>query len=270
MQMSGEQTIAAPRARVWEALNDPDILRQCIPGCQSLERESAERMKAIVAIKLGPIGARFAGAVTLSDIDPPNGYTLTGEGQGGAAGFAKGSAHVSLAGADGSTATILRYTVDVQVGGRMAQLGGAIIDHTAKQLSGTFFKRFGEIVGAPAAAPAPVETIPAAALAAAPELAAGAISAAAPAPAATYAPSTPAPSFPMAWVLAMVVAALVGFLVGSGGQGGAVNWQGLAIGLLVALAGAAGFTAGRRAATPMLIADPAMFARAFGAAERRP
>ena len=97
MKMNGEQLIAAPRARVWDALNDPEVLKQCIPGCQSLEKEADDRLKAVVAIKIGPIGAKFAGAVTLSELDPPNSYVISGEGQGGTAGFARGSAKVSLA-----------------------------------------------------------------------------------------------------------------------------------------------------------------------------
>jgi carbon monoxide dehydrogenase subunit G len=146
--MTGEQQIAAARERVWKALNDPDVLRQCIPGCQSLEWESEARLKASVTIKVGPISAKFAGAVTLSDLDPPSAYMITGEGQGGAAGFAKGGARVRLA-EDGET-TLLVYEVEAQVAGRLAQLGGAVIDATAKQLAGSFFKRFGQLVAQPA------------------------------------------------------------------------------------------------------------------------
>jgi carbon monoxide dehydrogenase subunit G len=109
MKMNGEQRIAAPRARVWEALNDPEVLRQCIPGCQSLEKEADDRLKATVQIKIGPIGARFNGAVTLSELDPPNSYVISGEGQGGTAGFAKGSARVSLT--DEGDATHLTYSL---------------------------------------------------------------------------------------------------------------------------------------------------------------
>ncbi|CAN7379459.1 carbon monoxide dehydrogenase subunit G [Phenylobacterium sp. LjRoot225] len=152
MKMTGEQRIAASRQAVWEALNDPEVLKQCIPGCQSLEREADERLKATVAIKVGPIGAKFAGAVTLSDLDPPNAYRISGEGQGGVAGFAKGGAEVRLV--DDEGATRLTYDVQAQVGGRLAQLGGAVIDATAKQLAGAFFKRFGEIVARPSEAAA--------------------------------------------------------------------------------------------------------------------
>jgi carbon monoxide dehydrogenase subunit G len=145
--MTGEQTLSVSCSRVWEALNDPEVLKHCIPGCQSLERESAERLTAILAIKMGPIGARFASTVTLSDLDPPNAYTITMEGQGGAAGIVNGSARVCLA--DEGGATLLTYEVDARVGGRLAQLGGPIIDATAKQLANTFFKRFGERITNP-------------------------------------------------------------------------------------------------------------------------
>ena len=155
MRITGEERIAAPRSRVWEALNDPDILRQCIPGCQALDRESADRLRAIVEVKIGPIGARFNAVVTLADVVAPNSYTINAEGQGGTVGSAKSSIRVRLA--ENGGATLLSYEVDAQVGGRLAQLGGPIIDATAKQLSNKFFKRFGEVIGgatevAPAAA----------------------------------------------------------------------------------------------------------------------
>ena len=137
MDMSGSQRIEAPRDRVWAALNDPEVLRQCIPGCQSLERDGEDRLRAEIAVKIGPIGARFAGTVTLSDIDAPNGYRISGEGQGGTVGHARGGAKVTLA--DDGRATRLSYAVEAEVGGRLAQLGGPIIDATAKQLAGQFF-----------------------------------------------------------------------------------------------------------------------------------
>jgi carbon monoxide dehydrogenase subunit G len=145
MNMTGEQRIAAPRQRVWEALNDPEILKASIPGCQTLTKESDTRFTATVEVKVGPIGARFKGAVSLEDIRPANGYTLLIEGNGGIAGSMKGSARVALS--DDADGTLIRYEVDAQVGGRMAQLGGPIIDATAKQLAGKFFGRFGELVG---------------------------------------------------------------------------------------------------------------------------
>lgn len=244
MKMNGEERIAAPRSQVWQALNDPEILRQCIPGCQSLEREAADRLRATVEIKIGPIGARLSGAVTLSDIDPPQGYTITGEGQGGTVGSAKGSAQVRLAEDGGGT--LLTYEVDAQVGGRLAQLGGPIIDATAKQLAGKFFKRFGEVVGGPAQA----------------ELATAAV------PASPISAGTPLPrpvssqGLPVAWILAIAVAALAGFLVGRGqGDAGGSDWMGLAIGLLVVIVAAAGFEFGRRAAAPIVVLDAALLAR---------
>src|SRR5215831_1865370 len=126
MEMAGERLISASKATVWNALNDPEILKASIPGCETLEAVSETEMTATVAIKLGPISARFAGRVKLSDIDPPNGYTLSGEGKGGPAGFAKGAAKVRLDEQTG--ATLLRYTVEAQVGGKLAQLGSRLID----------------------------------------------------------------------------------------------------------------------------------------------
>lgn len=142
MDMSGEQRIPAPREVVWRALNDPEILKLCIPGCQELVKSSDTQMSAKVVLKVGPVSARFEGAVTLSDLDPPNGYRISGEGQGGMAGFAKGEAVVRLE-ADGD-GTILRYEVEAQVGGKLAQLGARLIDATATQMSGAFFKRFSQ------------------------------------------------------------------------------------------------------------------------------
>lgn len=145
MDMSGEYLVPAPRQKVWEALNDPDILKQCIPGCEEVNKTSDTSFDAKVAAKVGPVKARFAGAVTLSDIDPPNGYTISGEGKGGAAGFAKGGAKVALSDADGGT--LLTYEVDAQVGGKLAQIGARLIDSTAKKMANDFFKTFGEVVG---------------------------------------------------------------------------------------------------------------------------
>ncbi|HEY0218610.1 MAG TPA: carbon monoxide dehydrogenase subunit G [Afipia sp.] len=140
MEMTGEQRIAASREIVWKALNDPNVLQACIPGCQELVKLSDSHMTAKAVIKVGPVTAKFQGAVTLSDFDPPNSYRITGEGQGGVAGFAKGSAQVRLE-EDGDD-TILHYNVSAQIGGKLSQLGGRLIDATAKQMSGAFFKRF--------------------------------------------------------------------------------------------------------------------------------
>jgi carbon monoxide dehydrogenase subunit G len=144
MDMTGERRIAAPRQAVWDALNDTATLKASIPGCESLEKTGDNQMKATAAVKLGPISARFNGAVTLSDIDPPNGYTITGEGQGGVAGFAKGGAKVALTDDDG--ATLLKYEVNAQVGGKLAQLGARLIDATAKQMAEQFFTKFSDEV----------------------------------------------------------------------------------------------------------------------------
>ena len=150
MDMTGERRIEAPRQTVWQALNDPVVLKASIPGCESLEKLSDTDMKATAAVKIGPISARFSGAVHLSDLDPPNGYTIGGEGQGGVAGFAKGGAKVRLE--DAGTATLLRYEVHAQVGGKIAQLGARLIDASAKQMADAFFDRFSREV-APTPAP---------------------------------------------------------------------------------------------------------------------
>lgn len=141
MNLSGEYKLPLPRQAVWEGLNDPDVLKRCIPGCEELIKSSDTEMSAKVALKIGPMSAKFSGKVTLSEIDPPKGYKIAGEGQGGVAGFGKGSAVVSLE-EDGSNATILRYTADSQVGGKIAQLGSRLIDATAKKLADEFFGKF--------------------------------------------------------------------------------------------------------------------------------
>ena len=152
MDMSGSQRIAAPRETVWKALNDPDILRQCIPGCDEVQKVSDTELTAKVVAKVGPVSAKFSGKVTLSDLDPPNGYTITGEGSGGAAGFGKGSAKVTLE-PDGD-ATVLNYTAHAQVGGKLAQIGSRLVDATARKMADEFFTRFTAVVGGPEPAPA--------------------------------------------------------------------------------------------------------------------
>ncbi|MEH2512516.1 carbon monoxide dehydrogenase subunit G [Nitrobacteraceae bacterium AZCC 1564] len=142
MDMRGQQHIPASREVVWNALNDPEILRVCIPGCQELTKSSDTQMTAVAVIKVGPVTARFQGSVTLSDLDPPNGYKIRGEGQGGVAGFAKGTAIVHLE-TDGD-GTVLHYEVDAQIGGKLSQLGGRLIDATAKKMSGLFFQKFAQ------------------------------------------------------------------------------------------------------------------------------
>lgn len=144
MDMTGEYRIPAPREKVWEALNDPEILKTCIPGCEELNKDSDTELSAKVSTKVGPVSAKFTGKVTLSDINPPEGYKITGEGQGGVAGFAKGGAEVKLE-ADGNE-TILTYTATAQVGGKLAQIGSRLIDSTAKKMAGQFFGKFAEEV----------------------------------------------------------------------------------------------------------------------------
>src|SRR5579872_2298659 len=148
MEIKGEYRIAAARDKVFAALNDPAILQACIPGCELLEKTSDTEMKARVRLRIGPVSATFGGKVTLSDIDPPNGYKISGEGQGGAAGFAKGGAVVKLG--DDAGTTVLTYDVDAQVGGKIAQVGARLIDGTAKKLADQFFGKFATVVGAPA------------------------------------------------------------------------------------------------------------------------
>lgn len=156
MDMSGEYRIPATREAVWAALNDPQVLKECIPGCESLEKSSDTEMAAVVTMKVGPVKAKFKGTVTLSDFDPPKSYKITGEGKGGAAGFAKGGADIFLA-EDGQE-TILTYTAKAQVGGKLAQLGSRMIDSTAKRIADEFFGNLATRLGAgPAkAAEAPV------------------------------------------------------------------------------------------------------------------
>ena len=145
MQLNDSRGIPAAPEAVWRALNDPEILRQCIPGCQTLDMTSPTEMTAKVVIKIGPVKATFGGRVTLSDLDPPNGYRITGEGSGGVAGFAKGGAVIRLE-AVGEHETVLHYPVDSQIGGKLAQLGGRLIDSTARKLANEFFTKFADLV----------------------------------------------------------------------------------------------------------------------------
>ncbi|RYJ01425.1 MAG: carbon monoxide dehydrogenase [Acetobacteraceae bacterium] len=151
MEMTGERRIPAPRQQVWEALNDPQSLQAAIPGCESVERIGDDQFQAKVALKLGPMSAKFGGKVKLENLNPPASYTITGEGNGGAMGFAKGGADVALEEL-GPNETLLTYNVKAQVGGKMAQLGGRLIDSTAKQMADQFFNRF-----AAGLTPAPAE-----------------------------------------------------------------------------------------------------------------
>lgn len=144
MELSDEIRIAAPRDVVYAALNDPEVLRQCIPGCEELIQHSPTELEAKVVLKIGPVKAKFAGEVTLDQSDAPEAFSLMGEGKGGAAGFAKGGADVTLTEDGGET--ILAYTAKADVGGKIAQLGSRLIAGTAKKLSGNFFTKFSEVV----------------------------------------------------------------------------------------------------------------------------
>ena len=163
MDINGEQRIPAPQKTVWDALNDPEALKASIPGCESVEKVSDTQFTARVTMAVGPVKAKFNGDVTLSDIDAPNGYTITGKGSGGAAGFGKGSAKVSLV-PDGD-GTLLRYAANASVGGKLAQIGQRLVDSAAKKMAEEFFTNFttyltakGAVAPAPAAVAAPVET----------------------------------------------------------------------------------------------------------------
>ncbi|HMR33545.1 MAG TPA: carbon monoxide dehydrogenase subunit G [Geminicoccaceae bacterium] len=184
MDMTGEYRIPAPRQLVWEALNDPEILKAAIPGCDELVKKSDTELEAKVTAKVGPVSAKFGGAVTLGDLDPPESYTISGQGSGGAAGFAKGGATVRLT-EDGSD-TILRYEAKAEVGGKLAQIGSRLIQGTAKKMADEFFGKFSRIVTERAAVAAPAQQ---------------------PAPAATPEPAAPTPAPAQPVVAAPPVAA---------------------------------------------------------------
>lgn len=149
MDMTGERRIPASRQKVWEGLNDPEILKQSIPGCETIEKLSDTEFTAKVKARVGPVSANFAGKVTLSDLDPPAGYTISGEGTGGVAGFAKGGAKVRLADAPGGT--LLSYDVEANVGGKIAQLGSRLVDGVAKNMADKFFTSFAAVAASGAA-----------------------------------------------------------------------------------------------------------------------
>jgi len=144
MTMSGEQQLSALREKVWAALNDTEVLKVCIPGCETLDKISDTEFQAVATNKIGPVKARFKGKVTLSELDPPNGYRISGEGDGGIAGFAKGGATVKLSDRDGGT--LLTYNVEAQIGGKLAQLGQRLINGVAKKLADDFFAKFAAAV----------------------------------------------------------------------------------------------------------------------------
>ena len=192
MDMSGEYRIPAPRDRVWAALNDPEILKQAIPGCEELTKHSDTELEAKVTAKVGPVKAKFTGNVRLENINAPESYSIVGEGKGGAAGFAKGGADVHLK--EDADDTILTYNAKAEVGGKLAQIGSRLIQGTAKKMADDFFGKFSQIVtdaeiaasgprAAPAGAAAPAE----------PEAAAPAEPVGSPAPEPTGEPARPAP-----------------------------------------------------------------------------
>lgn len=150
MELNDEITINAPQSRVYEALNDPEVLRQCIPGCEELVKHSDTELEARVVLKVGPVKARFGGDVVLDQAGAPHSFSLSGQGNGGAAGHAKGGADVTLT-ADGDK-TILRYEAKAEIGGKLAQLGSRLIQSTARKLAGKFFKSFADIVNEDVAA----------------------------------------------------------------------------------------------------------------------
>lgn len=147
MTMNGEVQLLASREVVWNKLNDPQILKMCIPGCEDLEKNGDNGFRATTKMKVGPVSARFKGQVTLSDLDPPNGYKISGEGEGGVAGFAKGVAVVNLQDKDGGT--LLTYNVEAQIGGKLAQLGQRLVNSSAKKIADEFFTTFADAVRQP-------------------------------------------------------------------------------------------------------------------------
>jgi len=214
MEMTGEYRIAAPRAQVWAALNDPEVLKISIPGCETLDMTSDTDMTAKVVAKIGPVKATFVGKVKLENINAPESYTISGEGQGGVAGFAKGGADVHLTEDGGET--VLAYTARAQIGGKLAQLGSRLIDSTAKMMADQFFAKFSAVVAersliaaGGALAPEP-ETVAEASAAAS---AGVAVPPRAAASGASAAPIAPAGNLMPGWVLP-IVALVVGVIIG--------------------------------------------------------
>lgn len=156
MEISGEYRLQAPRQKVWEALNDPEFLKQALPGCQEMEKVSDTEFNAKVSSKIGPVKASFNSKVHLKNLNPPESYTLEGEGKGGAAGFAKGSANVNLT--EEGDETLLKYTSELQVGGKLAQIGSRLVGGAAKKVADEFFSNFAALINTPEAPTAPAET----------------------------------------------------------------------------------------------------------------
>jgi carbon monoxide dehydrogenase subunit G len=161
MDMTGEQLIALPQQRVWEALNDPAVLKACIPGCEIMEKVSDNEYRVVMSASVGPVKAKFSGKLLLSDLNPPNSYALAFEGSGGAAGFGKGSSTVTLSSAEGGTR--LAYTAHATVGGKLAQVGSRLIDGVARKMADEFFAKFKQTLApAPTTSPAAASATPAA------------------------------------------------------------------------------------------------------------
>lgn len=215
MDMSGEYRIPAPREAVWAGLNDPEILKQSIPGCDELNKVSDTELTAKVTAKVGPVRATFSGKVTLSNIQPPVGYTISGEGQGGAAGFAKGGADVELI--EDGDGTLLKYTAKSTVGGKLAQIGSRLIDSTAKKMANDFFERFAEAVVAQRGGTPAEDAVVAAEPAAAPAETPAPASPAAPAPIASTASAESSTQkkgmSPLLWVAAAIGAVAILLLI---------------------------------------------------------
>jgi carbon monoxide dehydrogenase subunit G len=167
MDMEGRRELAVTQQQAWEALNDPEVLKVCIPGCEKIEASGDNQYAVVVAVKIGPVQARFNGKITLSDVNPPHSYTIAFDGQGGAAGFGKGVANVRLSPRTDGPGCVLEYKVQAQVGGKIAQLGQRLIDGVAKGMAEDFFKRFDAEMQRryPAAEAAAADAVPATAAA---------------------------------------------------------------------------------------------------------
>lgn len=215
MELNGEQRIAAPRPKVWSALNDPKVLKACIPGCESLEQHGDDAFEAVVVAKVGPVKARFNGRVNLSNIRPPESYTILGEGRGGTAGMAKGGADVTLV--EDGDATILRYTVKADVGGKLAQIGSRLITSTANKYARDFFSHFGDIVTGKKAIAEEAAVAPATSAIAVPDAAAGqAASGPASPPAKSADDANTSHIRRLNWVLLAIVVVLIGYILATG------------------------------------------------------
>ncbi len=216
MDLSGEYRIPTSPQAAWDALNDPEVLKACIPGCRELQRVSDSEFSAVVTSKVGPISATFRGSVALQDLDPPRAYTLAGQGQGGAAGFAKMKSRVTLA--EDAGATLLRYEAQAEVGGKLAAVGSRLVQAVAKKNADDFFAAFAARFGGEAVAPAApgFETAPAAEVAA---VAQPAAVAEATAPAARQSPALASTGVPTLapWVIALIAGGcgvVLGFILG--------------------------------------------------------